>query len=66
MPLSAPFAASESPGGRYEPAVSVHVTAPVPPVAVNVCEYATVTFPNGKVVVLIESGVTFNVNCRAA
>ncbi len=46
---------------------SDHVSAPVPPVAANDCEYVTPTLPNGSGdVVVMKSGVTLSVNCRAA
>src|SRR5437870_2225847 len=66
VPLRMPFAASVRPGGRYVNGTRVHVSAPVPPVVVNVFVYAVPTFPvaSGELP-LIEIVVTFIVNCFA-
>ena len=48
VPVIAPVAAfNERPAGRL-PADTLNVYAPVPPVALTVCEYATPTVPLGK------------------
>ena len=67
VPLSVPLVANVRPGGRYENGAGVHVSAPVPPLAVSVCRNAVPTFPVVSVELpLIEIGVTFSVNCRTA
>src|SRR5439155_15642403 len=68
VPLMTPPVDSDSPVGRkLLSSASVHVSSPVPPVAVNPWLYADPTLPNGRVEpVVMLSGVTFSVNCRAA
>src|SRR5881409_2147769 len=66
VPVMTPPGDSVRPGGRYVNGASVHVSVPVPPLAVNVFVYAVATFPAVSVKFpLIEIVVTFSVNCRA-
>jgi hypothetical protein len=49
VPERSPAGVSVKPDGG-DPAVTAKVTAPVPPVAVMACEYATPAVPDGSVV----------------
>ena len=55
VPLITPLGDSVRPSGN-PPEARDHVYGVVPPVAVNVCEYAPPTLPEGRDVVVIESG----------
>ena len=66
VPLSVPLDANVSPGGRNVRGASVHVSVPVPPLAVNGFVYAVPTFPAVRAKFpLIEIVVTVSVNCRS-
>jgi hypothetical protein len=56
VPLIAPVRASESPEGNC-PDATLHVYGAVPPLAVRATWYAVFTVPEGRVVVVIASGV---------
>ncbi len=55
VPLITPLEDSARPSGNA-PEVRDHVYGVVPPVAVNICEYAAPRLPEGRDVVVIESG----------
>ena len=66
VPLMRPVDAfNDKPFGKA-PAVNCHVKAPVPPVAVRLCEYATPTWPLGRDVVVMTGVAGVMVRVRFA
>src|ERR1041385_6980272 len=66
VPLITPAELSVSPAGRA-PDFRLHVSVPIAPVAVRVCEYGTLTVPSGKVVgEMVKAGTIVMLRARDA
>src|ERR1700692_2037906 len=58
VPEITPWGESESPLGNADVPDKLHTYGGVPPLTVNICEYAVPTRPSGKPVLVITKGTT--------